>query len=353
MPFLEYFNEHQEHELYFMYSNDRTFYPDNCGITFTKFSISPLRILKTYRVIRQDYDLIWYHGGHSVLIFFLFSFFRSKKSTFIFNVWNEWLIHKAKKPSIQSSMFRYGIRHADIIHCNWHGTAEVLKQTGWNTNIKVFYWGLQRENFVEANEVEMEETSRFIASLPQNKIKFFFPKSISINSRHDLVVEAAEKLLELGHSNFITYLWLGNTNDPVLMESLKKNIDKKGLQNHVILQSHGFLPFSDMQLIWKQMDVGLQIAANEQLSTTFLEPQYYEKEIIVTNIFPYRLYDQQFSPKIDLIPLTTEGVFNAMKSYLEGFRTDPNTLKMRRKVVEENFNMDKNLQKIIDHYQSN
>jgi hypothetical protein len=94
MPFLEYFTDHPEHELVFMYANDRTYYPPESSIQFIRFSLSPFRLIKVLSAIHKKYDLIWYHGGHSALIFFIFSLFRSRQSKFIFNVWNEWLIQK-------------------------------------------------------------------------------------------------------------------------------------------------------------------------------------------------------------------------------------------------------------------
>lgn len=352
LPFLEYFNEHTEHQLTFVYSNDRTYYPEKDNIQYVKFSFSPLKFLKAAKVISKEYDLIWYHGGHSALIFYIFSILRNKKSTFIFNVWNEWLIHKAKKGGTKGKMFQYGISHADIIHCNWHGTAHVLRETGWNNNIKVFYWGLQKENFTNHAVADDNETNEFVASLPQDKVKFFFPKSISPNSRHDLVIEAAEKLVKDGITNFIVYLWLGNTNEEDLLAKYASQISKSGLSEYVILQKHGFLSFGDMQMIWKKMDAGLQIAANEQLSTTFLEPQYYQKEIVVTDILPYRMYNEKFDLNIPLIPLDSEAVYNGMKDIITGNSTSKDDLEKRHHIVNNNFNFSKNIEKIIEHYQN-
>jgi hypothetical protein len=260
------------------------------------------------------------------------------------------LFKKAIKPSVKSIMFRHGIRCADVIHCNWHGTAEVIRSTGWNNNIKTFYWGLHKENFNPAKKQATKDAESFINSIPSNKVKFFFPKSISPNSRHDLIVEASYRLIQKGQSDFIVYLWLGNTNDKVIIKELKKKIHCYGLTNHVILQSHGFLPFADMQLIWKKMDVGLQIAVNEQLSTTFLEPQFYRKEIIVSDIIPYRIYNQLFSTQIELIPLTAEGLELSMSKFINGYRTDQDLLEKRHHIILQYFNMERNLEKIINYY---
>ncbi|WP_417591550.1 hypothetical protein [Owenweeksia hongkongensis] len=351
LPFLEYFNASTEHQLTFIYANDRTYFPKPDNIEYHKFSFSPFKLAKLSKVIGAEYDLIWYHGGHSALILFIFSLLRNKKSKFIFNVWNEWLIHKAKKGGIKGKMFQYGISHADIIHCNWHGTAHVLRETGWNDNIQVYYWGLQKENFTNHTVADDEETNQFIATLPEDKVKFFFPKSISPNSRHDLVIEAAEKLVKDGLTNFIVYLWLGNTNEEDLLEKYSTQINKSGLSEYVILQKHGFLSFGDMQMIWKKMDAGLQIAANEQLSTTFLEPQFYQKEIVVTDILPYRMYNEKFDLNIPLIPLESEAVYNGMKSIINGNTTSKEDLLKRYHAVNDNFNFSENIKKIIERYQ--
>lgn len=353
LPFLEYFNASKEHQLTFVYSNDRAFYPIEDHIIYHKFSFSPFNFFKVAKVIHQEYDLIWYHGGHSALILFIFSLLRNKKSTFIFNIWNEWLIHKAtEKGGLKAKMFEFGIQHADIIHCNWHGTAHVLRQTGWNNNIRVFYWGLQKENFTDHTVAQSEETNQFIAGLPHDKVKFFFPKSISPNSRHDLVVEAAAKLIKDGFSNFIIYFWLGNTNEHDLLSKYEAQIKSTGLEEHVILQHHGFLSFGDMQLIWKKMDAGLQIAANEQLSTTFMEPQFYGKEIVVTDILPYRMYNQEFNLHIPLIPLSTQGIYDGIKNVLTGEPTSADEMAKRKEVLLQNFHMTENIEKIIKHYES-
>lgn len=350
LPFLEYFNDSTEHKLTFVYSNDRTYYPEKDKIEYHKFSFNPKKLFRLSKIIGGEYDLIWYHGGHSALILFVFSLLRSKNSTFIFNVWNEWLIQKAKRGGIKGKMFQYGIRHADVIHCNWHGTAQVLADTGWHSNIKVFYWGLQKENFSEHLIPESEETKDFIAQLPVDKVKFFFPKSISPNSRHDLVIQAASKLVNKGITNFTAYLWLGNSNDEELLGEYSLQIKSLGLDENVILKKHGFLSFGDMQLIWKQMDAGLQIAANEQLSTTFLEPQFYEKEIVVTDILPYRIYNDKFDVQIPLIPLKTEAVAESMEAIISGQLTPKEQIIRRKEVVESNFNFSKNIEDIIRHY---
>lgn len=351
IPFLEHFNSSPEHELTFIYAKDRTFFPEKCKINFIRFSFSPTKIIRLKKTISKNYDLVWFHGGHSALIFYFFIKWKSKGSHFIFNVWNEWLIKRAQKNTIKSFLFRSAFKKADVIHCNWHGTAELVKETGWNNNVRVFYWGLNQAHFEVHNEIETAEAKEFINSLPANKTKFFFPKSISSNSRHDLIIEACAKLVEQGVSNFIVYFWLGNTNNEHLLAQYRRQIQENHLQEHVIIQSHGFLPFSDLQLIWKEMDAGLQIAANEQLSTTFLEPLWYKKELLVTNILPYRIFNSKFQLEIPLLPLQAEEIKSSMEQIIKGYRTPEDILQDRHKLIGKEFNLKKNIRRITSHYQ--
>ncbi len=354
IPFLEFFNSSNEHKLTFFYSNDRTFFPEKENISFHKLSFSLSSFLNFLKLTRKPYDLIWYHGGHSAFIFYLFTKLRNRKSKFIFNVWNEWLIHKAKKGGIKGWLFKSAIKNSDVIHCNWHGTVEVLKSTGWNNNIKVFYWGLHRQYFESAENHELqEETRNFVSVLPSDKIKFFFPKSISSNSRHDLIVDAAKILQDSGIHNFIVYFWIGNTNDPELMDRYENDIINKGVQENVKLTKHSFLPFHDLIYIWKHMDSGLQIAANEQLSTTLLEPLFFQKEIVATDILPYRIFNEKFPVNIPLIKIDANEIADAMGKIIKGEKTDEDLLQLRQQVVAENFDMQKNLSKILDYYKKN
>lgn len=351
LPFLEFFENDTKNALTFLYVEDidPSFLQSN--INFVKFNFSPIQLYRIFKILQKDVDLYWYHGGHSAIHFFLFSLMRKKKTTFIFNIWNEWLIRKAQTNSLKGTLFRWAIKSADVVHCNWHGTAEILKSIGWAKRIKVFYWGLHKSHFIQHQEIERQETKDFIDSLPADKKLFFFPKSISPNSRHDLVIEAAAILRAKNYASFRIYFWEGNTNNAMLKSDYEKQIRQLNLSDHVIIQKHGFLPFSDMQCIWQKMDVGLQIAANEQLSTTFLEPQFYGKEILVTNIRPYQIYNEVFDLKIPLLPLEPKPLADAMKKIIDGHYSNKESLKQRQEIVKENFNFSENIKHIVSDYQ--
>lgn len=351
LPFLEYFNDRPEYEFHFAYSLDRTYYPQKCRIVFHKISFGIPGIFRTLKVIRGEYDLIWYHGGHSAIIFYLFTLLRAKKSLFVFNIWNEWLIQKAQKGGIGGYLFKKAVQKSDVIQCTWHGTEKLLRNTGWNQTIKTFYWGLHKDYFESGEIPPTPFTSSFLKELPAEKTKFFFPKSISSASRHDLIIEASRKLLEDGIQNFIVYFWMGNVNNPDIKNQLQSKIEKQGLGKHVVIKEHDFLPFSDIIHIWKQMDVGLQIAANDQLSTTFVEPQFFMKYVIATDIEPYRIYNEIFKAELNLCALNANAVAKHMKEAMHAGKANFETLEHRKNIVEKNFNFDLNIGKMVDFYQ--
>ena len=351
MPFLEYFNTRKDIDFTFCYNEDRDFYPDKLNIKFFKIEANPGSILKLNKLLNDNIDIIWYHGGHSPYIFALFQRLRSSKTKFIFNVWNEWILRRAVKKDFRASVYRWAIRKSDVLHCNWHGTAEVVKELNLHQNVKVFYWGLHPEYFTTNTLPPVEETIKFFNWLPKDKTIFFFPKSISSSSRHDLVVKAGKILIDKGITNFKAVLWLGNRSNEELETSYENLIGKLNVREYVDFYHHKFIPFNDIRLIWERVDCGLQIAVNEQLSTTFLEPQFFKKEIIVTDIEPYRIYNEKMGVNLPLIPLDENALAEIMEQVIIGNTPDHKTLEFRSQKVAENFNIIKSIEKITKYYE--
>jgi len=351
MPFLEYFNTRKDLDFTFCYHEDRDFEPDELNIKFFKIKIYLPAILKLRKILRNDVDVIWFHGAHSPYIFALFQLFRKKKTTFIFNVWNEWILRAAAENTFRARVYRWAIKRADVLHCNWHGTAEVVKELGFHDNVKVYYWGLHPEYFTTETLPPVAETLKFFDWLPENKTIFFFPKSISSSSRHDLVIEAGKILKDKGVTNFKAVLWLGNRSNGELETGYEKLIDQLDVRELVDFYHHKFIPFNDIRLIWERVDCGLQIAVNEQLSTTFLEPQFFKKEIIVTDIEPYRIYNAKMGVALPLIKLDAQELAARMEDVINGKIPNRETLDFRSKVVHENFNILENIKKITKVYE--
>jgi glycosyltransferase involved in cell wall biosynthesis len=266
-------------------------------------------------------------------------------------VWNEWILRKALRPNITGRLYRWAIKKADVVHCNWHGTANFVLENQLHSNVKVYYWGLHPDYFSNEEPKISPVTSTFLTTLEEDKTFFFFPKSISVNSRHDLVIEACKILSEKGIRDFRVIFWPGNTTNPEVLARLEQLISSYQLEHTVTIYHHDFVPFSDMKVIWNQMDCGLQIADNEQLSTTFTEPQFFKKEIIVTDIEPYRIYNEKFESKIPLISMDSDALALRMQEIIGGKKTESSLIKHRSAVIHKHFNIMKNIDRIVQIYE--
>ena len=87
------------------------------------------------------------------------------------------------------------------------------------------------------------------------------------------------------------------------------------------------------------------------MSTTFLEPQFFKKEIIVTDIEPYRIYNEKMGVNLPLIPLDENALAERMEQVIIGNTPDHKTLEFRSQKVAENFNIIKSIEKITKYYE--
>ena len=95
------------------------------------------------------------------------------------------------------------------------------------------------------------------------------------------------------------------------------------------------------------MDVGLQIASHDALSTSLLEPLFFKKEVIVTNIEPYEILKEKFDFEIDLINQDKNELKKAMSRLITGNKTTGIELEKRQNAVSLNFNFEENIKKQI------
>lgn len=123
------------------------------------------------------------------------------------------------------------------------------------------------------------------------------------------------------------------------------------LKDFIKIEEHSYLPFYDMGKIWEVMDCGLQIVRNDQLSTTFLEPQLFKKELIASNIYPYQKYNEEFNVSIPLIDINSESVAKEMELLIKGVnKTADTVLEQRTDVVKENFVFEKNIKFLLKEF---
>jgi len=192
-----------------------------------------------------------------------------------------------------------------------------------------------------------EFTAAFLKEIPPEKFMFMYPKSIAYPSRHDLVILAANELIRQGTNNFIVYFWLGNNNDEELYNKYRQMLVDYNLQSYIRFVEHPLLEFNDYRTIYERVDCGMQIAAQDQLSSTLTEAMAFRKEIIATAIEPYLYLEEKFGLKLELIGLDAGKIAGRMKKYISGFTTDPAEIEMRYNKLRENYNFKTNISKAL------
>lgn len=350
-PFVAFFNDHQTFKLTYFYRGKNNFETDYPNVTYVKIEAKFNSLIKLANVIHDDYDLIWIHGGYSLSMLIFVLIFKNKKSKLNLNIWGEAIPNKIINNTLYGKIYRYVLRYFDFIQCNWYGTYNILKNNlnhNLTNKLVVLPWGLSEEFFIKYTHNEpSRETKSLINKIGQKKA-FFYPKTLSEASGHDIIIEAVRKLVEKKNKDFLIIFWQGNTDNPLLFQKYRKMIDDYFLSDYILLMPrHKFVPFKEMQYIWKHMDVGLQIAYYDQFSTTFLEPMILKKPFIATRIEPYQIYEKKFNLDLQLVQANTNDVFLSLKKYIDGYKVPAEDLEKRKKIVEENFNFNRNIEKIL------
>ena len=352
MPFLEFFNDNDSYKLIFVYRNNSEFQTKFTNVEFFRYSLKPKVILNFYRLLKCQAKLIWFHGGFNIFTLFVFLLFKQKKTKILLNIWGEYLPRILLKKNIKSSFYKNVLKHYDFIQCNWFNTYNLLKKTGLKNGL-VKFWGLDDQIFREESWKSKNTGSfvtDFINQIPDNKIKFFYPKSFSKYSRHDLLIEAVYKIKQDKIENFIIYLWLGNENDKNIFSELSMKIINYNLQDNVKIIEHPFINQFEYWKIWSFMDCGLQIAEFDQISSTFTEPIALKKDIIATEIESYIIFKGIFEIKLELVPLTIEDLYFKIRKFIEGEKTPYNELINRSQKLETKYNFQKNLSQSLLFY---
>jgi len=351
-PFIEFFENNTSYDLSFAFSGQNDFLNTTNNVNFVEYSKNPLSLLRLTSTIKKEYDIIWYHGGYDLKLLRLITTFHNKNTKIVLNVWGEHIPRIMLKKDNESAKYLKYYKRAYIIQCNWFGVQKLLLNNFPEDKLPVFPWGLDK-NFFSNNDSSLNPiTQKFINSLDKNKTNFFYPKSFTEASDHNCVIEAVKLLKEKGVNQFCVYFWTGNISRGDFEKNAAEKIRNYELENLIKIEKHDFLPFNDIKMIWEEMDCGLQISIHDQLSSTLIEPMYMKKELIATNIEPYQILLEKY-PELELLLIERKPAIlgNRMEDFIDGNTTSDLVLKNRKKVVEKEFNFEKNIKKMMDYYQ--
>ncbi|MCO6499800.1 MAG: hypothetical protein J5I47_05410 [Vicingus serpentipes] len=350
IPFLEYFNEDDASDLTFIHNSKNTLKNQFSKIKFLHYTfINLFSIFSFIKIVRDDFDLIWNHGGYNALELLLIFLFKRKNTKFVINVWGERIPHLASLKNLRGSLYRYLYGKCDYITCLWYGTKDLWKAILPKHKVGVDLWGLHRAYFKPNTKVLNSFTQQFIDSMDKQKMIFFYPKSITTASHHLLLLDAIKSLEK--KDSMLVYFWLGNTNNLKIRTEVEEKIKEYELSDVVKLVDHPFLDFEDMIAIWNHVDVGIQIVNNDQLSTTLLEPLLLKKEVMISKIKPYEKFVEVFpSMELKLITNRVESIQDGFKELINGAKTSKLILEERSNIIKFQFNFHNNISKMVEKF---
>jgi len=351
--FIAYFQHHNnKYDVDFVYTGDDLFARDKkySALNFIKIALYPNLIIKLIFLIRKRPDLMWVHASNIYYLLFL-NFFRSKKTILNINIWSEKIPRLAAGNSFKGKLWKYILGKADYVQCNWYGTQKLINEIVDSKTV-VFPWGLHEDYFNDTNKAVSKIAQDFIEDLPKDKIKFFYPKSITFASDHTAVVDAVYELVQKQTTNFIVYFWMGNILDKKMELTLRAKISQLKLDDYIRIEQHDYISYSDIKYVWSRMDVGMQIAIFDQFSTSVIEPMLMKKELIITKIDPYiKLNELYPNISLKLIERNAVNISREMNNYILGEKSSDIILNDRARMVEEEFNFNENLEKMLLFYE--
>jgi len=352
--FLIYFNKNKLFKTTLLYNGDSPFEDKYSNIKF-------LKIVKTIKSINQVIkaiklaDIIWSHGIYCWWFTILVSIFRKKNSHYSISLWSEYPIrYILNYNDIKSFALKKIFCYADSILMQWFTIEQFAKQACSDMKTNVFPWGLNK-NFLEENttySLSKNATTLLDAIKNEKRYKFFYPKSITPASGHDLLVDACKLLVDEGIKDFIVYVRRGNVDDKVAEKEFIENIQSKDLNQFIVYQEYIYLEFEELRALWAAMDCGLQIARNDAFSTTFLEPMLLKKDMIATNIKLYTTYEEKYKLNLNLVELDPKAIAKEMKNKITGNGASLAELENRSEIVKKDFSFENNILKMVKFFQN-
>lgn len=349
-PFLIFFNSNKKYRTQIAYQGKNELSQHYPNINFVKIG-KKINLLSGFiKAIRKS-DFIWIHGGYSKLTILVILLFKKSKAKVNLNFWGEVIPRKIMSNTIYAFLYRYLLKNIDFLQCNWYGTYNILKDK-FNNKLVVFPWGMEESFFDESKQEVSLEAKQFVEKISKYKTRFFFPKSTSQYAKHDLVIEAI-KIFNQKHDfrDYVIVFWLGNSNDESLIEKYESLIEKYALSENIILQRHSFLSFKDMKYIWSNVDYGVNFTTIDQLSTTILEPMLMKKDLIISDIEPYRIFDEKYNTKLNLVDNTVESIYQQLSQYIFKDKVkNSRILEHRKNIILQEFNFTENIEKMMEYY---
>lgn len=336
-------------DLTYAYSDSSAFRDRMTGIKFHQIPNGIRGAHALYYLARaSQFDVIWVQG-ESLLALIPLILWGPSNAFKTMTPWSERPFSSTHvgatfSARMKSLIRRLAFSRLDLMQPMWHGVAELIRKRFPRAEIRVVPWGLSRK-FIDAT---MSRRCGSTARQVDEPYRFFYPKSFTDASAHDIVIDAVELLLNQGISSFQVDFRQGNIRGS--QDYYQEDVRRRGLSQYIQFQPYKYLGFEKFAELWTGYDCGLQIARHDQFSTTFLEPMLFRKEMIATAITPYKIYEEAYDVDLGLIPLDAEILAARMRSLILGEESvSEHELTKRQAIILDNFVYERNIASVVGY----
>jgi len=314
-----------------------------------------IQVWKLFTLKRRD--ILYIQGGTSPLEVFLLVVF-GKYRKLVFNVWGEAVVNKLSSHNLAACIYKFIFNKSDIIQCNWNRTYNILIAQNPRLSQKaiILPWGLSGK-FLNAKPIQTEFVKDFLNKIPAGKIVMLNMRSISEYNEIEKLLHSISILKDRKEEffeNLLLVFWPGNNTDIKKEKYIKAYIQNHDLNDHVWYVEHPFLPDADIRNVIERSDIVMNLVKHDQLSYSILEAMYLKKEMISSNITPYKIFNEQYNLQLSLVENKSEAIANEIKTIagrVKAKQQDNKLLEYRKNVIKTNFFMDKNFMEIISMFE--
>jgi len=337
-----------------IYKFDKERYPKLNVITYNH----SIKLIKRFRMLVnmvrvKKHNILMILGGtnlyETIPAIFLFRY-----NFLIFNIWGEHIPQMIgnKYKNIPRYLFRAVLKKSNCIICSWHGTYNTICRNYPQIKDKIFIlgWGIGEE-IKKENDIQFNFTKQFIDTLPHDKMLLLNQRSISDYNALDLQVQAIKQIADHHPEiaqRILFIIWQGNNFDKIIYNRLTKFIQDNSLGSIIKIVLHPYLPESDVAYIIKRMDIIVNLVYHDQLSKSIIETMYFQKQGLLSDIEPYRIFNDKYQTQFNLVKLNINSIAEEIIRlfYLwEKGEKDEDLLNKRKVVVEEYFDLSTNADK--------
>ena len=345
--FVRFFESEPDTSVTLLY-NGRFDFAEYENIEYIPFSMTGFLSI-ALRVVRGEFDVVWLHGGNRLI--FIFSILKAltftKRTLFVLNVWGEKIIRSMDRFGAINP-YRFSASVFDVVQFNWFTLEMQAKKKLYDKVLtKTLLWGVPSSFF---DNYDGPDRGTIDSLDDMDGYKFFYPKSFTTQSGHDLLLDAVELLDRTDHT-FKVYLMEGNGRERHVFEKFCSDLRDRRLEHRFeFLEFSGYLPPAGMAYLWRKFDCALQVVKGDQLSSTLIEPQLCFLPIVASDLEQYRDYEKYFGVDLNLVRNDAQEIASRMENVMNEATSFP-ILRDRVRAICENYIFEINVVKMLEFYE--